>query len=45
VPLIQQGRLATGGIFTDTFPLEEAAVAYAAVARRSDECVKAVLVP
>jgi 2-desacetyl-2-hydroxyethyl bacteriochlorophyllide A dehydrogenase len=45
VPLIQQGRLATGGIFTDTFPLEEAAVAYAAVARRSDECGKAVLGP
>lgn len=45
VPLVQGGRLSTAGIFTHSFPLEEAAVAYAEVARRSDDCVKVVLVP
>jgi threonine dehydrogenase-like Zn-dependent dehydrogenase len=43
VPLIQQGRLRTDGIFTHSFPLEEAAVAYAEVARRSGDCIKAAL--
>jgi 2-desacetyl-2-hydroxyethyl bacteriochlorophyllide A dehydrogenase len=45
VPLIQQGRLATDGIITHSFALDEAAAAYAEVARRSDDCVKAVLRP
>jgi 2-desacetyl-2-hydroxyethyl bacteriochlorophyllide A dehydrogenase len=45
VPLVQDGRLATAGIFTHSFPLEEAATAYEAAAERSPDCVKVVLKP
>jgi len=45
VPLIQDGRLDTSGIFTHTWPLDEAAAAYAAVAARSADCMKAMLIP
>jgi 2-desacetyl-2-hydroxyethyl bacteriochlorophyllide A dehydrogenase len=45
VPLIQHGRLDTGGIFTHTHSLEDAAEAYAAVAARTAECLKVVLRP
>jgi 2-desacetyl-2-hydroxyethyl bacteriochlorophyllide A dehydrogenase len=45
VPLVQQGRLDTSGIFTHDFALDEAAAAYAAVAARSADCVKVVLTP
>ncbi len=45
VPLIQNGRLATDGIFTHEFALADAAAAYAAVAERSAECVKVLLRP
>lgn len=40
VPRIQDGRLATSGIFTHTFALEDAADAYALVARRQADCLK-----
>ena len=45
IPLIQSGRLDTGGIFTHSMPLDDAADAYAAVAARSADVVKVVLTP
>jgi threonine dehydrogenase-like Zn-dependent dehydrogenase len=45
VPLMQEGRIDTSGIFTHTFALDDAAAAYAAVAARTPDCVKAVLHP
>jgi 2-desacetyl-2-hydroxyethyl bacteriochlorophyllide A dehydrogenase len=45
LPLIEHGRLRTDGIFTHRFALDEAPAAYAAVAARSADCLKAVLVP
>ena len=45
VPLVQHGRLRTDGIFTHEFALADAAVAYAAVAERSAECMKVLLRP
>ena len=45
VPLVQSGALPTDGVFTHSFPLAEAAAAYAAVAERSADCIKVVLVP
>ncbi|MEN8673811.1 zinc-binding dehydrogenase [Nocardioides sp.] len=45
LPLITDGRLDTSGIFTHTYPLDEAATAYAAVASRSADCLKAMLIP
>ena len=44
VPLVQYERLDTSGIFTHTFPLEDAGEAYAAVAARTADVVKAKLV-
>jgi 2-desacetyl-2-hydroxyethyl bacteriochlorophyllide A dehydrogenase len=44
-PLVQSGTLDTRGIVTHSFPLDDAAAAYAAVAARSADCIKAVLVP
>ncbi len=41
VPLVQHGRLDTSGLFTHTFALEDAAAAYAAVAARGSDCLKA----
>jgi len=43
IPLIQSGRLDTGGIFTDSMPLDDAPAAYAKVASRSADCVKIAL--
>ncbi|BBY99105.1 alcohol dehydrogenase catalytic domain-containing protein [Mycolicibacterium fallax] len=43
IPLIQCGRLDTGGIFTHTMPLADAAAGYAAVAARTSDCVKVTL--
>lgn len=45
VPLVQSGRLDPTGIFTHTYPLAEAATAYAAVAARSSDCLKVLLTP
>ncbi|MBI3214276.1 MAG: alcohol dehydrogenase catalytic domain-containing protein [Mycobacterium sp.] len=45
VPLIQSGRIDTGGIFTQSMSLDDAAVGYAAVAARSADCVKVTLTP
>jgi len=45
VPLVQDGTLDTGGIFTHRFALDDAAAAYAAVAARTADCLKVVLVP
>lgn len=45
VPMIQDGRLDTSGIFTHTYPLDDAAAAYAAVAARTADCLKVKLVP
>ncbi len=45
LPLIADGRLDTAGIFTHSFPLDEAAAAYAAVAARSADCLKVMLIP
>lgn len=45
VPLIGSGRLDTTGIFTHEFALAEAAQAYAAVAARTADCVKALMRP
>jgi len=42
LPLVASGRMATGGIFTHHFPLEQASDAYAAVAARSGDCIKTV---
>lgn len=41
VPLVQHGRFDTGGLFTHTFGLEDAAAAYAAIAARGSDCLKA----
>ena len=40
VPLVQHGRLDTGGIFTHVHDLDDAPAAYARVAARSADCVK-----
>ena len=45
VPLVQSGALPTEGVFTHSFALADAAEAYAAVAARSADCLKVVLVP
>ena len=45
VPLIQAGRIDTGGIFTHAMSLADAAQGYAAVAARTADCVKVTLVP
>ncbi|MGB3409742.1 MAG: alcohol dehydrogenase catalytic domain-containing protein [Microthrixaceae bacterium] len=45
VPLVTSGKLRTDGIFTHKFALSDAADAYSAVAARSPECIKAVMVP
>ena len=45
VPLVQNGRLRTDGIFTHEFALADAATAYAAVAERSADCIKVLLRP
>ena len=42
LPLVASGRMATDGIFTHHFPLEQASEAYAAVAARSSDCIKTV---
>ena len=42
LPLVASGRMATDGIFTHHFPLEQASDAYAAVAARSSDCIKTV---
>jgi len=41
VPLVQHGRIDTGGLFTHTFDLDDAAAAYTAVAARGSDCLKA----
>ncbi|AQA03447.1 dehydrogenase [Mycobacterium sp. MS1601] len=43
IPLLVEGRLDAGGIFTDTVTLDDAARAYAAVAARTADCVKVAL--
>jgi threonine dehydrogenase-like Zn-dependent dehydrogenase len=45
VPLVVNGRLATDGIFTHQFALDDAAGAYRAVAARSAECIKVSMRP
>jgi len=45
LPLIHSGALRTDGLFTHSFALDDAAAAYAAVAARSPDCIKAVLIP
>lgn len=45
VPLLQAGGLDASGIFTHSFALDDAAAAYAAVAARTPDCLKAVLTP
>ena len=45
VPLIENGRLRTDGIFTHEFALDDAAAAYRSVAERSPECIKVLLRP
>ncbi|MGA8846921.1 MAG: alcohol dehydrogenase catalytic domain-containing protein [Nocardioides sp.] len=45
LPLLADGRLDTAGIFTHTYALDEAGTAYAAVASRSADCMKAMLIP
>lgn len=45
IPLLQAGRLDAGGIFTNTFKLDSASDAYAAVASRTGDCLKVVLEP
>ena len=42
LPLVVSGRMATDGIFTHHFPLEQASDAYAAVGARSSDCIKTV---
>lgn len=42
LPLVASGRMPTDGIFTDHFPLDDAADAYRAVAARSSDCIKTV---
>ena len=41
VPLVQHGRIDTGGLLTHTFDLDDAAAAYAAVGARGSDCIKA----
>ncbi|MGB0100595.1 MAG: hypothetical protein WBP61_09960, partial [Nocardioides sp.] len=43
VPLVQHGRLDTSDLFTHTFEIDDAAAAYAAVAARDSDCLKARL--
>jgi len=45
LPLVTTGALRTDAIFTHRFPLSSAAEAYAAVAARRPDCVKAILDP
>jgi 2-desacetyl-2-hydroxyethyl bacteriochlorophyllide A dehydrogenase len=45
VPMVQSGQLDTSGVFTHTHPLADAAAAYAAVAARSADCLKVLLIP
>lgn len=45
VPMVRSGQLDTSGIFTHTYPLADAAAAYAAVAARSADCLKVLLTP
>jgi 2-desacetyl-2-hydroxyethyl bacteriochlorophyllide A dehydrogenase len=45
LPLVAAGRLRTDGIFTDQFPLEEAAAAYERAAARSGDSLKVMLLP
>lgn len=45
VPLVLGGELDTSGIFTHRFELDDAAEAYAAVAARRGDCIKAMLRP
>ena len=45
VPLVQQGKLDTSGIFTHRFDLAQAGDAYAAVAARTADCIKVVMTP
>ncbi len=45
VPLVQQGKLDTTGIFTHHFDLADAGEAYSAVAARTADCIKVVLTP
>ena len=45
VPLVTSGQIRTDGIFTHRFALTDAAQAYAAVAARSADCIKAMLLP
>lgn len=45
VPMVLDGRLRTDGIFTHRFALTDAPQAYIAVAERSADCIKAMLLP
>ncbi|MGB8403824.1 MAG: alcohol dehydrogenase catalytic domain-containing protein [Mycobacterium sp.] len=45
IPLLQAGRLDTGGIFTHAMTLDEAPSAYSAVAARTADCIKVSLTP
>jgi threonine dehydrogenase-like Zn-dependent dehydrogenase len=45
VPMVQEGRIRTDGIFTHRFALSDAAEAYAAVAARSADCIKVIFDP
>jgi 2-desacetyl-2-hydroxyethyl bacteriochlorophyllide A dehydrogenase len=45
VPLVVNGRLRTDGIFTHRLSLADAPEAYAAVAARSADCLKVMLLP
>ncbi|QNJ95920.1 alcohol dehydrogenase catalytic domain-containing protein [Mycolicibacterium fluoranthenivorans] len=45
IPLLQDGRLDVGGIFTTTMPLDAAAAGYAAAMSRSGEHLKIRLAP
>jgi 2-desacetyl-2-hydroxyethyl bacteriochlorophyllide A dehydrogenase len=45
VPLVAGGRLRTDGIFTHRFALDDAPSAYAAVAARTADCMKVMLLP
>lgn len=45
VPMVVDGRLDTSGIFTHSYPLDDAATAYAAVAARTADCLKVKLLP
>jgi 2-desacetyl-2-hydroxyethyl bacteriochlorophyllide A dehydrogenase len=45
VPLVANGRIRTDAIFTHRFPLAEAPQAYAAVAARTADCIKVMMLP